>query len=68
MPYSFREIEQKLRKLWYKVERQRGSHAIFSDWKVSFPVPKHDWRQISPWVESSIIRCLGISKDDFMKL
>lgn len=65
MPYSYREIEKRLQKLWYIIVRQKWSHVIFSNGKIAFPVPKHGPKEISPWVESKIIKNIGMTKDDF---
>jgi predicted RNA binding protein YcfA (HicA-like mRNA interferase family) len=68
MPYSFREIEKRLRKQGYKVVRQRGSHVLFSDGKTTFPVPHHKGKSISPGVERKIIRAIGLTKKEFKNL
>jgi len=68
MPYSYKEIEKRLIKLWYKVVRQNWSHVLFSNGKATFPVPKHGWKDISPWVENKIIKNLWLSRDDFRNL
>lgn len=65
MPYNFDEIKKKLIKIWFKIVRQKWSHVIFSDWEKIFPVPKHWWKQISPWVEKKIIDILWITKKEF---
>lgn len=65
MPYKFRDFEKKLKKLWYIVVRQKWSHVLFSDWKNTFPVPNHAWKDISPWVESKVFGIIWISKSDF---
>jgi len=68
MPYKFKEIEKRLRKLGYKVVRQRGSHVVFSNGKTVFPVPNHGGKDITPGVERQIIRTLELTKDEFKKL
>jgi predicted RNA binding protein YcfA (HicA-like mRNA interferase family) len=68
MPYNFREIEKRLRKLGYRVVRSRGSHVLFSNGDVTFPVPNHGGRDISPGVERQILKLVALSKDDFRKL
>ena len=65
MPYSYKEFERKLIKLWFKAVRQKWSHVIFSNWIKSFPVPKHGWKDISVWVENKIIKNLWITKIEF---
>ena len=68
MPYKFREIEKRLRKLGYKVVRQKGSHVLFSNGTNVFPVPNHSGKDISPGVERQILKLLKITKNDFRKL
>jgi predicted RNA binding protein YcfA (HicA-like mRNA interferase family) len=68
MPYNYKEIEKRLLALGYKIVRQNWSHVIFTNWKVIFPVPKHWWTDISPWVEAKIIKNIWISKDEFRKI
>jgi mRNA interferase HicA len=47
MPYKFLEIKKRLQKLGYVIVRQKGSHVIFSDGKIAFPVPHHGGKDIS---------------------
>ena len=68
MPYSFRDIERRLRKLGYKAVRQKGSHVLFSNGATTFPVPRHAGRDISPGVERQIVKLLQLSKDEFRRL
>jgi predicted RNA binding protein YcfA (HicA-like mRNA interferase family) len=68
MPYKFKEIEKRLRKLGYKIVRQTGSHVLFSNGISTFPVPNHSGKDISPGVERQILKLLKMSKDDFRKL
>jgi len=68
MPYSYKEIEKRLLKLWYKIVRQNWSHVIFCKWDMLFPVPKHSWKDISVWIENKIIKNIWISKEDFKNL
>jgi len=68
MPYKYFDIKRKLAKLWYSIVRQKWSHVMFSDGKTTFPVPNHGGKDISPWVESKIIRLVGLAKKDFDKL
>lgn len=68
MPYKFKEIEKRLRKLGYKVVRQSGSHVLFSNGFNTFPVPNHPGKDISPGVERQILKLLQMSKADFRKL
>jgi mRNA interferase HicA len=68
MPYKFKEIEKRLRKLGYKVVRQKGSHVLFSNGSNTFPVPNHAGKDISPSVEQQILKLLKMKNDDFRKL
>jgi predicted RNA binding protein YcfA (HicA-like mRNA interferase family) len=68
MPYKFKEIEKRLRKLGYKVVRQKGSHVLFSNGSNTFPVPNHAGKDISPGVERQILKLLKMKNDDFRKL
>jgi len=68
MPYKFREVEKRLRRLGYKVVRQKGSHVLFSNGANTFPVPNHAGKDISPGVERQILKLLKMSKYDFRNL
>jgi predicted RNA binding protein YcfA (HicA-like mRNA interferase family) len=69
MPYSFREIERRLRKLGYNIVRQgKGSHVIFSNGQVTFPVLNHAGKDISPGVERKILKLIRMTADQFRKL
>lgn len=65
MPYKFRDIEKKLKKIWFIIVRQKGSHVLFSDGRKIFPVPNHGGKEISPWVEKKILEILWITKSEF---
>jgi predicted RNA binding protein YcfA (HicA-like mRNA interferase family) len=68
MPYKFRDIKKKLLKLWFKIVRQKGSHVLFSNWILTFPVPNHWNKDITIWVEKTILKLLNMSKDEFDKI
>ena len=68
MPYRYEEFARKLKKLGFKVVRQKWSHVIFSNWIISFPVPKHWGKEISKFVENRVLKLIWISKEDFKKL
>ncbi len=68
MPYSYKEIKKKLEKLGYVIVRQKWSHVIFSNWNITIPVPKHWWKDISPWVEKNIIKILKLDKSKFKSI
>ena len=68
MPYSYLEIEKRLKLLGFKIVRKNWSHVIFSNWKNIFPVPKHGGKEISPWVERKIIKLVWLSKEEFKNL
>ena len=65
MPYKFLDIKKKLLKLWFQVVRQKWSHVLFKKGNIVFPVPNHWWKDISLWVEKTILKILWISKKDF---
>ncbi len=68
MPYKFIDIKRKLEKLWFIIVRQKGSHVLFSNWKIIFPVPNHWNKDISNWVENKIYKVIDITKKDFGKI
>ena len=68
MPFKYREIENKLIKIGYRIVRQRGAHVIFSDGKLTFPVPNHGSRDISPGVEKQILKILDLTIDEFRNI
>lgn len=68
MPYKFIEIQKKLKVLGFVLVRQKWSHVLFSNWKITFPVPNHGNKDISLWVESKILSILEISRADFNKI
>ena len=69
MPYKFRDIEQRLKRLGFSIVRQgKGSHVIFSDGSRTFPVPRHKGQDISKGVENKILSILNLSAQDFKKL
>jgi mRNA interferase HicA len=68
MPFKYREIEEKLRRLGFKIVRQKGSHVIFSNGKLIFPVPKHGSNDISPGVERRLLKILDLTVDEFRQL
>jgi len=68
MPYKFHDIERRLNKLWYTIVRQKWSHVLFSDWKRTFPIPNHWWREISPWVEKKFLEIIWMTKEEFDNL
>jgi len=65
MPYKFIEINNKLKKLWFDIVRQKWSHVIFSNWKTTFPVPNHGSKDISPGVESKILSFVNMKRKEF---
>ena len=68
MPYKFLDVKKKLIKLWFKIVRQKWSHVLFKKDNIVFPVPNHGWKDISPWVEKSILKILWLSKKEFDKI
>lgn len=68
MLFKYREIESKLTKMGYKIVRQKGSHVIFSNGKMTFPVPNHSSKDISLGVERQILNLLNLTIDEFRKI
>jgi predicted RNA binding protein YcfA (HicA-like mRNA interferase family) len=68
MPFKYREIESKLIKIGYKIVRQKGSHVIFSNGKITFPVPNHGSKDISLGVERQILKILDLTIDEFRNI
>jgi predicted RNA binding protein YcfA (HicA-like mRNA interferase family) len=68
VPYKFKEIERKLKKLGFRISRQSGSHVIFVKGSTLIPVPNHPGKDISPGVERAIIRQCGLTRESFRKL
>lgn len=70
MPFKYREIERKLLKIGYQVVRQKGSHVIviFSNGNVTFPVPNHGAKDISPGVEKQLLKILQLTLEEFKSI
>ena len=68
MPYSYIDIESKLNKLWFQIIRQKWSHVIFVKGKIRIVVPKHWNKDISIWIEKSIIKLLWLTTIDFKEV
>ncbi len=69
MPYSYRDIARRLRKLGYKMVRQgKGSHVIFSNGSITFPLPKHSGVDISVGVEKKVLKLIGLAVKQFREL
>jgi predicted RNA binding protein YcfA (HicA-like mRNA interferase family) len=68
MPFNYREIESKLTKMGYRIVRQKGSHVIFSNGEMTFPVPKHGSKDISPGVERQLLKILDLTIDEFRNI
>jgi predicted RNA binding protein YcfA (HicA-like mRNA interferase family) len=68
MPFKYREIESKLTTMGYRVVRQKGSHVIFSNGKITFPVPKHGSKDISPGVARQLLKILDLTIDEFRNI
>jgi len=68
---SYREVTRRLRKLGFRFYRQgRGSHELWvrdADGRV-IPVPRYKGKKIRKGTVSAIIREVGVSVEDFMKL
>ncbi|KOR32662.1 hypothetical protein TI05_05855 [Achromatium sp. WMS3] len=68
MPFKYRDIEDRLIKIGYRSVRQKGSHVIFSNGTITFPVPKHGSKDISPGVEKQILKILNLTLDEFRNI
>jgi len=64
---SWREVVKVLTKVGYSIRRQSGSHIILhkSDPSNSIPVPKHN--ELKTGTLLAIIKCTGLSKEEFLK-
>lgn len=65
---SWKDVVKVLNKLGYTIRRQSGSHIILhkTDPTNSIPVPKHD--ELKTGTLLAIIKCTGLTKDEFMRL
>lgn len=70
MPYSFREIKKRLRKLGFIIARQTGSHVIFyhESSRKKIVVPAHGSRDISIGIEKQILKKLEMTDENFRNL
>jgi predicted RNA binding protein YcfA (HicA-like mRNA interferase family) len=69
MPYKFRDIEKRLKRIGFSIVRQgKGSHVIFSNGLITFPVPNHKGQDISKGVEGKILSILKLSAEEFKNL
>jgi len=58
-----------LEKLGFKIVRQKGSHIIMMDEKRRrVVVPNHPGKDIKPGLVRVIIKEVGISREEFLKL
>ena len=68
---SYTEISRRLRKLGFRFYRQgKGSHELWvrdADGTV-VPVPHHKGKKIRKGTVRAIIREVGVSVEDFMKM
>lgn len=65
-----RGITKALKKLGYYKDRQKGSHATFRHEETgrSVTVPVHKGRELKRGTLSGIIRDLGVSHEEFLKV
>ncbi len=68
MPFKYKEVEKKRKKLGYNVVRQKGSHVVFSNNENTFPVSNHGSNDISPGVERQILKIINLTLNDFRKI
>ena len=68
---SYREVTKRLRKLGFRFYRPgKGSHELWvrdADGRV-IPVPRHKGKKIRKGTVRAIIREVGVSVEEFMKL
>lgn len=71
IPLKYKDVTNKLQRIGFRFYRQgKGSHELWvrdSDGKV-IPVPKHLGKDIKKGTLKSIIKGIGITTDEFMKL
>ena len=71
IPLKYKDITKKLQRTGFRFYRQgKGSHELWvrdSDGKV-IPVPKHLNKDIKKGTLKSIIRGIGITTEEFMRL
>jgi predicted RNA binding protein YcfA (HicA-like mRNA interferase family) len=68
---SYREVTRRLRKLGFRFYRRgKGSHELWvhdADGRV-IPVPRHRGKKIRKGTVRAIIREVGVSVEEFIKL
>jgi predicted RNA binding protein YcfA (HicA-like mRNA interferase family) len=69
MPAKAKDLMKIAGKLGFKKVRQKGSHAIWKHldgrWTT---IPIHGNSEIGGWLFHEILKQLGISEEDFLKL
>jgi len=65
-----KDVTKVLKKLGFELDRQRGSHAIFYNFKNKqrVVVPIHGKTVLKPKALRGILNDLNISPDEFLKL
>jgi predicted RNA binding protein YcfA (HicA-like mRNA interferase family) len=68
---KYRQISQKLKKLWYIFYREwKWSHELWINKALNrvIPLPKHSSKDFKIWTLRAIIRELGITVEEFLNL
>lgn len=65
-----RDVVKVLTKLGFKLDRQKGSHAVYyhPDAKTRAVVPIHGKKTIKPKTLQGILRDIGMSPEEFLRL
>ena len=69
MPAKARDLERVARSLGFQKTRQRGSHARWQhpDGRAT-TIPAHGDADIGGWLFREILRQLGITEEEFLRL
>jgi predicted RNA binding protein YcfA (HicA-like mRNA interferase family) len=69
MPAKARDLERVARQLGFRKVRQKGSHARWKhgDGRAT-TIPAHGDAEIGGWLLHEILKQLGITEDDFLRL
>ena len=61
-PLKFREVCNKLKKLWFKWPFWWGKHPIMDNGTIVIPVPCHGGKDVSTQTIEEIIDSVGVEK------
>ncbi len=67
-PLKFREVCDKLKKLWFEWPYGWGKHPIMDNGTIVIPVPHHWWKDVATQTIEEIIHSVGLSKDEWINL